>query len=89
LCPTDGAKPATVCVVAAAALAAAPHRLAGTFANGAQDHFYLEGQIALAVPQEGGEMAIWSSTQHPTEVQKMVAGALDLPAVPMNMGLVF
>jgi xanthine dehydrogenase large subunit len=65
---------------AAAALAAAPHRLKGTFANGAQDHFYLEGQIALAVPQEGGEMAIWSSTQHPTEVQKMVAGALDLPA---------
>jgi xanthine dehydrogenase large subunit len=65
---------------AAAALTAAPHRLTGEFSNGAQDHFYLEGQIALAVPQEGGEMAIWSSTQHPTEVQKMVAGALGLPA---------
>jgi xanthine dehydrogenase large subunit len=63
-----------------AGLARAPRRLKGEFRNGAQDHFYLEGHIALAVPQEGGEMAVWSSTQHPTEVQKMVARALDLPA---------
>ncbi len=65
---------------APAALARAPRRLKGTFRNGAQDHFYLEGHIALAVPQEADGMAVWSSTQHPTEVQKMVARALDLPA---------
>jgi xanthine dehydrogenase large subunit len=65
---------------APAALAKAPRRLKGEFRNGAQDHFYLEGHIALAAPQEGGEMTVWSSTQHPTEVQKMVARALDLPA---------
>jgi xanthine dehydrogenase large subunit len=65
---------------APAAVEAAPHRIKGEFRNGAQDHFYLEGQIALAVPQEADEMTVWSSTQHPTEVQKMVARALDLPA---------
>jgi xanthine dehydrogenase large subunit len=63
-----------------AALAASPHRLTGEFANGAQDHFYLEGHIALAVPLEDGQMRVHSSTQHPTEVQKMVAGCLNLSA---------
>ena len=53
---------------AAAALAAAPHRLAGELETGGQDHFYLESQVALAVPREAGEMMIYSSTQHPNEV---------------------
>jgi xanthine dehydrogenase large subunit len=69
---------------APAALAAAPHRLKGEFRNGAQDHFYLEGHIALALPEEGGEMTVWSSTQHPTEVQKMVARALGVPAAAVT-----
>jgi xanthine dehydrogenase large subunit len=64
---------------AAAALAAAPRRLHGEIAIGGQDHFYLEGQIALALPQEAGGMRILSSTQHPSEVQKMVARTLGLP----------
>jgi xanthine dehydrogenase large subunit len=63
----------------AAALAAAPNRLSGEFRCGGQDHFYLEGQIALAVPGEGGEMQVHSSTQHPTEVQHGVAHLLGLP----------
>jgi xanthine dehydrogenase large subunit len=63
-----------------AALAAAPHRLTGEFANGAQDHFYLEGHIALAIPLEDGQLRVHSSTQHPTEVQKMVASCLNLSA---------
>ena len=58
------------------ALAAAPHRLQGTMELGGQDHFYLEGQIAIALPQEDGGMLVVSSTQHPTEVQHMVARAL-------------
>jgi xanthine dehydrogenase large subunit len=61
---------------AASALARAPHRLTGTVASGGQDHFYLEGQIALAVPVEAGGMRICTSTQHPGEVQHMVAHAL-------------
>jgi xanthine dehydrogenase large subunit len=54
----------------------APHRLCGTIVIGGQDHFYLEGQIAVAIPQEDGAMLIHSSTQHPTEVQHIVAHAL-------------
>jgi xanthine dehydrogenase large subunit len=53
-----------------------PHRLQGTVTIGGQDHFYLEGQIAAALPQEDGAMLIHSSTQHPTEVQNIVAHAL-------------
>ena len=62
-----------------AALAAAPHRLSGTIEMGGQEHFYLEGQAALALPQEGGDMVIHSSTQHPTEIQHKVAEALGVP----------
>ena len=64
---------------AAAALAAAPRRLQGRMAIGGQDHFYLEGQCALATPREDGEVHVWSSTQHPSEVQLLVAGVLGLP----------
>jgi xanthine dehydrogenase large subunit len=61
------------------ALAGAPHRLSGELRCGGQDHFYLEGQIALASPGEASDMHVWSSTQHPTEVQHGVAHLLDLP----------
>ena len=61
------------------ALSGAPHRLQGTIELGGQEHFYLEGQAALALPQEGGDMAVHSSTQHPTEIQHKVADALGLP----------
>jgi xanthine dehydrogenase large subunit len=64
---------------AAAALAAARRRLTGRLAIGGQDHFYLEGQAALATPRESGEMHVWSSTQHPSEVQALVAGVLGVP----------
>ncbi len=62
-----------------AALAAAPHRLQGRIEMGGQEHFYLEGQAALALPQEDGEMVVQSSTQHPTEIQHKVADALGVP----------
>jgi xanthine dehydrogenase large subunit len=60
----------------AAAIASAPHRLRGAFACGGQDHFYLEGQVSLAIPREQGGMHVFVSTQHPGEVQHMVARAL-------------
>ena len=63
---------------AAAALDASPHRLSGRMAIGGQDHFYLEGQIAVALPGEDGEITVISSTQHPTEIQHMVAKSLGL-----------
>ena len=64
---------------AAAAIAQAPHRVEGTFELGGQEHFYLEGQAALALPQEDGGMLVNSSTQHPTEIQHKVADAIGLP----------
>ena len=62
-----------------AALKDAPRRLSGTIEMGGQEHFYLEGQAALALPQEGGDMIVHSSTQHPTEIQHKVAEALGVP----------
>ncbi|TGD74619.1 xanthine dehydrogenase molybdopterin binding subunit [Mangrovimicrobium sediminis] len=61
-----------------AALAAAAMTLSGEMAVGGQEHFYLEGQVALAVPDEVG-VQIYSSSQHPAEVQKLAAEVLDLP----------
>ncbi|OAN26098.1 xanthine dehydrogenase molybdopterin binding subunit [Pseudomonas oryzihabitans] len=66
---------------AAAALAAAPHRLQGELAIGGQEHFYLETQVASVMPTEDGGMLVYSSTQNPTEVQKQVAEVL---GVSMN-----
>jgi xanthine dehydrogenase large subunit len=62
-----------------AAMAAAPHRLTGRAEAGGQDHFYLETQIAQAEPGEDGALHILSSTQHPTEVQHIVARLLGRP----------
>ena len=64
---------------AGGAIAKAPKVIEGSFEVGGQEHFYLEGQVAAAIPQEGGDFIIHSSTQHPTEVQHKVAHALHLP----------
>jgi xanthine dehydrogenase large subunit len=61
---------------ALAVLEKAPHRMRGRIEIGGQDHFYLEGQIALALPGEDDEVTIFSSTQHPSEVQHAVAKVL-------------
>ena len=61
-----------------AALAQAPHRLQGQISIGGQEQFYLEGQISYAVPREDGCIHLWCSTQHPTEMQHLVAHALDI-----------
>lgn len=61
---------------AAAAIAKAPHRLQGELNLGGQDHFYLEGQVSLAEPREDGDVIVRCSTQHPTEVQKLIARVL-------------
>ncbi len=58
------------------ALEASPLRLSGEIEIGGQEHFYLEGQAAFALPGEGEEMLVHSSTQHPSEVQHIVARVL-------------
>jgi len=60
-------------------IAAAPQRLEGQFRIGGQEHFYLEGQVAFAIPGEDGDVHVYSSTQHPSEVQHVVARVLDIP----------
>jgi len=64
---------------AEAKLRAATNRLKGSFRIGGQDHFYLESQIAFATPQEDGDVHVYSSTQHPSEVQHLVAHVLGRP----------
>ena len=64
---------------AASAIAMAPNQLSGQIEMGGQEHFYLEGQAAVSVPQEAGDMLVHSSTQHPTEIQHKVAEAIGKP----------
>lgn len=60
------------------ALAEAPNRIQGQQHVNGQEHFYLEGQVCSVMPTEDGGMKVYSSTQHPTEVQKLVAEVLDV-----------
>ena len=64
---------------AAKAISGAARVIGGSITMGGQEHFYLEGQAALSMPQEGGDMIVHSSTQHPTEIQHKVAEALGVP----------
>ncbi|MGB1311914.1 MAG: molybdopterin cofactor-binding domain-containing protein, partial [Leucothrix sp.] len=59
-------------------LKTAPHRTTGRFEVGGQEQFYLEGQISYAIPKEDQQLLVHCSTQHPTEMQHMVAHALNL-----------
>jgi len=61
------------------ALNASPHRLSGEISMGGQEHFYLEGQAAMALPGEDGSVHVFASTQHPTEIQHKIAAALACP----------
>ena len=64
---------------AQSAMNKAPHQLQGQLEIGGQEHYYLETQIAYAIPQDNGEWLIHSSTQHPGEMQHWVAHALHVP----------
>ncbi|GFD68802.1 xanthine dehydrogenase molybdopterin binding subunit [Alteromonas sp. KUL106] len=56
----------------------AVHQASGTLNIGGQEHMYLEGQVSLAIPDEEDRMQIYTSSQHPSEVQKLVAEVLDV-----------
>ena len=64
---------------AEAAIAGAAHTVSGELRCGGQDHFYLETNIALVVPRDDGDLDVFSSTQHPSEVQHGVAHTLGIP----------
>ncbi len=65
---------------AATAISDAPRRLQRRFTIGGQDQFYLEGHIAMCLPQEDNGLLVYSSTQHPDEVQHLVAQATNRAA---------
>src|SRR5699024_8977937 len=67
------------------AIANAPHRLSGQFECGGQEHFYLEGQISYAIPYDEDSIKVWSSTQHPSEMQTLVARCLNWPSHRVEM----
>jgi xanthine dehydrogenase large subunit len=62
-----------------AAFKASKHVIDGHFACGGQEHFYMESQATVAYPLEGGQIEVHSSSQHPSETQRVVAEALGLP----------
>jgi xanthine dehydrogenase molybdopterin binding subunit len=61
-----------------AALKSSPHAIKGVLRTGAQEHWYLETQICLCIPGEGEEINVFSSTQHPSETQTLVAEVLGI-----------
>ncbi len=63
---------------AVTAISKAKHQLKSHLSLGGQEHFYLEGQVSSAVPTEDGGMMIYTSSQHPSEVQKLVAEVLNV-----------
>ncbi|SEE51216.1 xanthine dehydrogenase, molybdenum binding subunit apoprotein [Rhizobiales bacterium GAS188] len=64
----------------AEAMRSAPRRLKASMQVGGQEHFYLEGMVALAMPGEDDEVTVLSSTQHPSEIQHMVSHVLGVPS---------
>lgn len=56
----------------------ATHTATGRLSIGGQEHMYLEGQVSLAIPDEESRMKIFTSSQHPSEVQKLVAEVLNI-----------
>ncbi len=66
-------------------LSNASHRIQGEIQIGGQEHFYLEGQVSIATPHEDGAMHILCSTQHPSEVQQLVAHLLNRRAADITV----
>ena len=76
------------------AISNAPHRAQRRLTLGGQYQFYLEGHVAMAVPQEDNGLLVYSSTQHPDEVQHLVAeatgrAAKDVVCICRRMGGAF
>jgi xanthine dehydrogenase large subunit len=55
-----------------------PVQVSGEMVIGGQEHMYLEGQVSMAIPEEEDRMLVYTSSQHPSEVQKLIAEVLDI-----------
>ncbi|MEO7445355.1 MAG: molybdopterin cofactor-binding domain-containing protein, partial [Ferruginibacter sp.] len=55
------------------------HIIEGRASTNGQEHLYIETQGAYAVPVEGGNLRVYSSTQGPTAVQRHMAAVLGIP----------
>ena len=66
----------------AIALKNSTRMLSGELNIGGQEQMYLEGQVSLCIPTECGGMIVHTSSQSPTEGQRLVAEVLN---VPMNL----
>ena len=53
------------------------NKIKGNFTTGSQEHFYLEGQVAFVIPKEDDNYRVYSSTQHPSETQQIIAKMLN------------
>ena len=67
-----------------AAIEGADHVSTSRLYIGGQEHFYLEGQGCLAYPSADG-LHVVSSTQHPSEIQDLIAAALNLSAADVTV----
>ena len=67
------------------AIDGAPLKMVGELEIGAQEHWYLETQVCLCIPGEGQEMQVFSSTQHPSETQALIAEVLHLPKMEVEV----
>lgn len=63
----------------------ADHVLEGEIRIGGQEHFYLETNVTIAVPREEDELEVFCSTQHPTEIQKLIAYVLNIHINRVNV----
>ncbi len=61
------------------AISSAPHRLQHSLYIKGQEHVYIEGQVAMSCPTDEGGMVVYTSSQHPSEIQALVAKVLNLP----------
>ena len=63
----------------------AANRLKGEFTTGSQEHFPLEGQVSFVIPQEDNDFTVYSSTQHPSETQQIIAKMLNQKSNSINV----
>ena len=61
------------------------NKIKGNFTTGSQEHFYLEGQVALVIPEEDNNYLVYSSTQHPSETQQIIAKMLNQKSNSINV----
>jgi len=67
------------------AISKSKNYLKGNFTTGSQEHFYLEGQVAFVIPKEDNDLLVYSSTQHPSETQQIIAKILNQKSNSINV----